>query len=165
LLLSLVAIASCTIAAAPLLQAAWRSHGTHAPRSRDIHLHSGRCRFHASALVCQLVRCACDPGHRGEATPLVLDAVVEQGLLPRVAQLALSSPNCSCMHTAFLEAFSGHTLPHMPRAVWQPLLEDNFGLPRDAGGAKPLPPLPELLLQHGATRGLGGCCRVFHVCK
>ena len=108
-------------------------------------------RFHASALVCILVQCACDPGHHSEATPFVLDRVVKEGLLPRVAHLAFSSPNCSCLHTAFLEAFSGHTLPNMPRIVWQPLLESNLGMPHAQrfDDTNPLPALPDLLLQHG----------------
>lgn len=77
----------------------------------------------------------------------MLDAIVEQGLLSRVAHLAFSLPNCSCLHTAFLEAFSTHTLPYMPRVVWQPLLEDNMALAKEG---KPLLPLPALLLHHGA---------------
>ena len=76
----------------------------------------------------------------------MLDAIAAQGLLPRVAHLAFSLPQCSCLHTAFLEAFSGHTLPSMPRAVWAPLLEANLGWPQ---GSASLPALPTILLQHG----------------
>lgn len=107
------------------------------------------CRFHASALVCLLVRCACDPRHHSPDTPVLLDAVVNSLLLPRVAHLAFASPSCSCLHTAFLDALSIHTLPQMPAAVWQPLLLENFGLPPETDGVV-LDPLPDLLFSHGA---------------
>lgn len=115
------------------------------------------CRFHASALVCLLVRCACDPRHSSPDTPALLEAVVHSSLLPRVAHLAFASPSCSCLHTAFLDALSIHTLPRMPAAVWQPLLLKNFGLPAETDGVV-LDPLPDLLFSHGmATSHLHYC--------
>lgn len=106
------------------------------------------CRFHASALMCLLVRCACDPRHNSSDTPALLDAVVNSGLLSRVAHLAFASPSCSCLHTAFLDALSIHTLPRMPAAVWAPLLQKNFGLPPATDGVV-LDSLPDLLFLHG----------------
>jgi hypothetical protein len=110
---------------------------------------SRMCSFHASALVCLLVRCACDPRHASPDTPALLDAVVNSALLPRVAHLAFASPSCSCLHTAFLDALSIHTLPRMPAVVWAPLLLPNFGLPAETDGIS-LDTLPGLLFLHGA---------------
>eukprot|EP00892_Ulva_mutabilis_P002885 jgi/Ulvmu1/12598/UM092_0028.1 len=111
----------------------------------------GSHRFHASALVCLLVRCACDPRHASADTEALRAAVVQSSLVPRVAHLALSSPTCSCLHTALLDAFSIHTLPFMPAALWEPLLQPNFGLPPESIPGEPLEALPQLLLMHATT--------------
>lgn len=100
--------------------------------------------------MCLLVRCACDPRHASPDTEALLAAVVQSTLVPRVAHLALSSPTCSCLHTALLDAFSIHTLPFMPAPLWEPLLKPNFGLPPDSIPGEPLDALPLLLLTHGA---------------
>lgn len=100
--------------------------------------------------MCLLVRCACDPRHASADTEALLDAVVQSSLVPRVAHLALSSPTCSCLHTALLDAFSIHTLPFMPPPLWEPLLKPNLGLTPGTVPGEPLEPLPQLLLTHGA---------------
>jgi hypothetical protein len=104
-----------------------------------------RCRFHASALVCALVRCACDEGHTGQSLQA---SIIASSLIPKVAHLAFSSPHCSCLHTAFLDAFSIHTLVHMPREIWAPLLLPNLGAPEVPGKAS-LEALPDLLFRLG----------------
>lgn len=101
-------------------------------------------RYHAGSLVCLLVRCACDPGHASPDTGAVLAAVVDSALLARVARLAFASPNCSCLHTALLDALSVHTLPYMPEVLWAPLLQEMGG-----PTGKPANSLPGLLLHHG----------------
>jgi hypothetical protein len=116
------------------------------------------CRFHASALVCLLVRCACDPRHKSLDTPVLLDGIVKSKLIPRVAHLAFSSSACSCLHAAFLDAFSIHTLPTMSKALWQPLLENNFGLSEKDTHNAILAPLPELLFSHGKFHFLFVLC-------
>jgi hypothetical protein len=116
------------------------------------------CRFHASALVCALVRCACDEGHQGEALQADL---IASGLIPRVAHLAFSSPHCSCLHTAFLEAFSIHTLVQMPRKMWEPLLLPNLGAPEGTSRTT-LEALPDLLFRLGElSSDVAACTIVF----
>jgi hypothetical protein len=108
----------------------------------------GFCRYHASSLVCSLVRCACDPGHQSPVTPTILAALAASKLLVLVAHLAFQTPNCSCLHTALLEALSVHTLPSMPEALWAPLLREMSCTGADAD----VNSVAGILLHHGEGR-------------
>lgn len=113
----------------------------------------GSHRFHASMLVCHLIRAA----HASPQGGPLIAPLVASNLLPRVAHLALTHPNCSCMHATLLSAMEDGVLAAMPPALWASLLQDNLGLSQaEAGGAKRLPALPDLIMQHGARRAVLG---------
>ena len=106
----------------------------------------GSHRLHVSVLVCQLIRAALSSP---QGAPL-LPAIIASNIFPRVAHLALAHVNSSCMHSTLLEAFEHGVLAAMPAELWKPLLEVNFGLPsHQTSGSKLLPPLPDLIMQHG----------------
>jgi hypothetical protein len=94
------------------------------------------------------VRCACDPGHKSPETPTILAALAASDLLVHVARLAFQTPNCSCLHTALLEALSVHTMPSMPEVLWGPLLHGMTG----GGAGSGMESLTDVLLHHGELR-------------